>query len=209
MKIKHFVFNPLSTNCYLVYDQQKAWIIDPCFCNEEEFSRLKQFLLSEALSVEKILCTHLHFDHIFGAQMAADAFQCEVYAHIGDSDWMSQMARYAAFFGLTCGPELKKISHLYEGDLLQSESMKARVIEVPGHSKGGLAYYFEEDKLLFAGDSLFAGSIGRTDLDGGSYEQLIESIRCKLLTLPDDCIVYCGHGPSTSIAVEKAENPYL
>ena len=87
--------------------------------------------------------------------------------------------------------------------------MKAQVLEVPGHSQGGLAFYFPEEKVLFAGDSLFAGSIGRTDLEGGDYAQLIESIRSKLLALPDDTIVYCGHGPSTSIGQEKLENPYL
>lgn len=209
MKIKHFVFNPLSTNCYVVYEQGKTWIIDPCFSNEEEFRRLKQFLTSEQLEVEKILCTHLHFDHIFGAQQAAESFQCEVFAHSSDAPWIPQMTRYAAFFGMPCGPEIQHLHPLHEGDRLETENMKAQVLEVPGHSRGGLAYYFPEEKVVFAGDSLFAGSIGRTDLDGGNYEQLISSIRSQLLSLPDETVVYCGHGPSTSIGIEKTENPFL
>lgn len=209
MKIKTFAFNPLSTNCYVVYEHPHAWIIDPTFCNEQEFSSLKQFLLSEDLQVDKILCTHLHFDHIFGAHMAAEAFLCDVFAHAADESWLAQLPAYAAYFGINDVSIPNKMKHLYEGDNLLSGNLQAQVLEVPGHSQGGLAFYFPEEKVLFAGDSLFAGSIGRTDLEGGDYAQLIESIRSKLLALPDDTIVYCGHGPSTSIGQEKLENPYL
>ncbi len=210
MRIKTFTFNPLSTNCYLVYDNGKAWIIDPSFCNEQEFGRLKQFLLTENIQVEKVLCTHLHFDHIFGASLCENAFHCSIHAHKGDEAWLGEVSRYADYFGIeTKGYPIQNIGHLHEDELLTLGNTYAKVLEVPGHSQGGLAFYFPNEKTLFAGDTLFAGSIGRSDLPGGDHAQLIESIRSKLLVLPDDTILYCGHGPSSSIAQEKAENPYL
>lgn len=211
MKIKSFSFNPLSTNCYVVYEGEDAWIIDPSFCSQQEFSRLKQFLLSENLQVSKVLCTHLHFDHIFGAKMAAEHFSCDVYAHINDEAWLAEVSRYANMFGLEAESLAPgEIKHLYQDDtLLLGESTNALVLEVPGHSQGGLAFYFPGENIVFAGDSLFAGSIGRTDLPGGDYSTLIDSIRHRLLCLPDFTTVYCGHGPSTSIAHEKTNNPFL
>lgn len=216
MKIKCFSFNPLATHCYVVYGdnehggQARAWIIDPSFCNEDEVREVKRFLQSEQLQVKKILCTHLHFDHIFGAKMAVETFQCPIYGHKGDEPWLEAYHSYAAWFGVA--PQTIKatdLQHLYQDDTLCDEGLQAKVLEIPGHSQGSLAYYFPEAKAVFSGDALFAGSIGRTDMDGGDYAQLIDSIHRQLLNLPDDCQVYCGHGPATSIGWEKKENPYL
>ena len=211
MKIKRFEFNMLPVNCYLVYDSTKeAAIIDPgCFYAEER-DFLRDYIKSKGLTPKHLLCTHLHLDHVFGCKFIKDTYGLGIEANPADEYWLQQAPQQARTFGLTY-PEIHEPIEkpLFDGDKVTFGDLELEAICVPGHSPGSLAFYSREKKVLFSGDVLFQGSIGRADLQGGNFEELKEAICNRLFTLPDDVTVYPGHGRSTTICSEKRNNPFF
>ena len=212
MKVRTFVCNMLRENCYLVYDEisREAAIIDPGFYWDEEKRKFVKFVEENDLHIKYLLCTHLHFDHIFGSTFIEDAYGVKLSASLEDSAWITNFAQSAARFGIQPNTMPRPVGHpLHDGDALTLGAETLRCIATPGHSAGGMCFYAPDSGVLFAGDTLFQGSIGRTDFADGSYAQLIGSIQKQLLTLPAETVVYPGHGDPTSIEDETKYNPYL
>ena len=212
MKVKTFVCNMLHENCYLVYDEKsrEAAVIDPGFYWDEEKMKFAKFVEESNLHIKHLLCTHLHFDHIFGNMFIEDTYNVRLSASLEDNDWITNFTRSAARFGITVNSTPRPVSTpLHNGDILMLGDMPLKCIATPGHSAGGMCFYAPDNNMLFAGDTLFQGSIGRTDFADGNYAQLIGSIQKQLLTLPPETIVFPGHGDPTSIEDEAKYNPYL
>ena len=212
MKVKTFVCNMLHENCYLVYDEEsrEAAVIDPGFYWNEEKRKFVKFVEENQLQIKDLLCTHLHFDHIFGTAFIEDTFGVKVSASLEDNPWIENFIPSVTRFGIEPNAMPRPIGHpLHDGDILLLGSKPIQCIATPGHSAGGMCFYAHGRDMLFAGDTLFHGSIGRTDFADGSYAQLIHSIRNQLLTLPPETIVFPGHGDLTSIDEESQYNPYL
>ena len=211
MELRQFIFNPVGVNCYLLWDESKeAVLIDAATLFPEEKEELKSFIACAGLQIKHHLNTHLHFDHIFGNPFIEEAFGIKSEANDGDWSWAESISERVARFGLRYNekiPPLGKV--LRDGDTITFGNSTIKAIHVPGHSPGSLAYYIEEENMLFSGDALFRGSIGRTDFPDADYATLAESIRKKLFTLPDDTIVYPGHSESTTIGFEKQYNRYI
>lgn len=216
MKVKQFINNPFQENTYVVWcDQTKeAAVIDCGAMTSVECDKIAQFIASEGLKVNHLLNTHLHLDHCFGNNWACRTFGVKTEASERDAHLFRGIKIQADAFGIpeewfnTEGADYS-VTALHEGDEVKIGNCSLKVIETPGHTPGGISFLNDTDWNVFVGDTLFAGSVGRTDIDGGSHSTLIRSIQQKLLTLPEFTIVYCGHGPSTSIGVEKNENPFL
>lgn len=215
LKVSVFQCNAFQENCYLVWDEasRDAFVIDPGFASEWEWQRVAQQLQSSSLTLRAVLLTHNHADHCLGSAFPARLCQSEVCGSVEDQNHMPSVGAQAFAFGLDVSPQWSPITHdLHEGDSLQLGGSRVEVIDCPGHSHHGLCYYFPADKLLFSGDVLFYGSVGRSDFGpsmGGNGPLLRQSIIDKLLTLPADVIVYPGHGPQTTIGTESTYNPYL
>lgn len=211
MDIQVFTFNPIQENTYLLSDGQgHALVVDPGNSTAGEHRRLQQAIDSSGLQLEGILCTHLHFDHILGIPFLQRQYRCDFHAHRQDESWLHNISGIAAAFGLQVPDmELRLEKTLKDGDHITLGDIDLEVLFTPGHSAGGLCFYAAREQALFCGDTLFAGSIGRTDLPGGDYATLIDSIRDKLLCLPDETVVYPGHGPVSSIGEEKQMNPFI
>lgn len=214
LKVKIFVVNPLQVNSYVVSDERtKETAIIDCGCAEEsEWDNVKRYIAQEGLTVKHLLNTHLHFDHIWGVPLAERDLGLKAEANYADMDLYNNVEdAVARVIGVRIPmPAFPPLgTSLLDGDVIPLGESVLKVITTPGHSQGGICFYSEDDKMLFAGDTLFCGSIGRTDLDGGNHMQLIESITSQLLPLPEDTTVYCGHGPNTTIRNEKMFNPYL
>lgn len=211
MKIKQFQFNDISVNTYVVWDSQtlEAIIIDPgCYYPAEE-QALKQFTEENRLTVKHILNTHLHFDHIFGNNFAEQTFGLEAKAHDADMPWLLQISKRLASFGIRYDKSVNPIKPenvLHEGDVIRFGRHTFQILHIPGHSPGSLVYYCKEENILFCGDVLFKGSLGRYDFADSNGTALVQGIRQKLFTLPDNTVVYSGHGPSTTIGIEKVYN---
>ena len=211
MKIKQFQFNDISVNTYIVWDSQTldAVIIDPgCYYPQEE-QTLKQFVEDNKLNINHILNTHLHFDHIFGNNFAEETFGVAAKAHHADMPWLQQIDRRLASFGIQYNKSVNPIkpeNFLQEGDTVSFGRHTFNILHIPGHSPGSLVYYCKEENILFCGDVLFKGSLGRYDFADSNGTALVQGIRQKLFTLPDNTVVYSGHGPSTTIGIEKVYN---
>ncbi len=209
--IETLVFNPWQENTYILYDETKeAALIDCGVYFENEKKQLLDFVAQKELKLVKQLNTHLHIDHVLGNQLMKDEFNLLTHAHHADEFLLEEVAVYATQLGLGNLPELPKIgTRISDGDLIQFGNSKLKAIHIPGHSPGHLVFYNQAQKFIISGDVLFRESIGRTDLPGGNYEQLIKGIQEKIMSLDDDVKVYPGHGPSTSIAHERSNNPFL
>ena len=205
MIIKNIVVGPLEVNCYILgcEDTKEAAIIDPGDNADEIISNIEK----EGLKPKFIINTHAHFDHIGGVKSIQDHFKIDFCLHKEDSFLVENASEQATAFGLK--PIAKPVvnKNVTNGEKVNLGNKSITVIHTPGHSPGGVCYY--SDNNVFVGDTLFAGSIGRTDLPGGSYDTLINSIKENLFPLGDSTIVYPGHGPSTTIGNEKEHNPFL
>ena len=205
MIIKNIVVGPLEVNCYILgcEDTKEAAIIDPGDNADEIISNIEK----EGLNPKFIINTHAHFDHIGGVKVIQDHFKIDFILHEGDLFLVENASEQATAFGLK--PISKPVvnKNATNGEKVNLGNKSITVIHTPGHSPGGVCYY--SDNNVFVGDTLFAGSIGRTDLPGGSYDTLINSIKENLFPLGDSTIVYPGHGPSTTIGNEKEHNPFL
>jgi glyoxylase-like metal-dependent hydrolase (beta-lactamase superfamily II) len=209
--IKTFQFNMLPVNAYVVWDESKeAVVIDAgCFYPSEK-AALKEYIDRNKLTIKHLICTHLHFDHVFGNPFMKETFGVLAEAHEADLPWLEQITERVKQFGIMdCEAPVPLKGYLHEGDTVSFGSHTLQIFHIPGHSQGSLVFYCPEENALFTGDVLFQRSIGRTDLDGGTEEQLIEGIQQKLLPLPDATVVYPGHGPTTTIGDERRYNVYL
>ncbi len=210
MQIKKFTFNPVQENTLVVYDETGECIIVDAGCfTARECSELDQFISSNQLKPVRLINTHCHFDHIMGVTHCRSRYHLQFEIHSEETALVEQAAEYGDLFGIPMEPVETPDAFFKEGDLISFGNSYLQVIEVPGHSPCGVVFYNPDQKILIAGDVLFYGSIGRTDLAGGSYDRLIGNIKNKLLVLPDETVVYCGHGPETTIDFEKKNNPFL
>ncbi|HAC72276.1 MAG: MBL fold metallo-hydrolase [Petrimonas sp.] len=212
MKIKTFEFNPLGVNTYVLYDRTGECIVVDASCFfPDENKLLLNFILDNNLVVKHLVNTHLHFDHIFGVNFLASQFGLKLLVHRDDIVLLENLSQQLQLFGFNTNvdyrPEIG--GFLAENDVVSFGEQQLKVLHVPGHSPGSIVFYNEKEKLALVGDVLFNGSIGRTDLLEGSFEQLTEGIRTKLFTFPDDTEVYPGHGPKTTIGQERRYNPFV
>lgn len=211
MEIKVFKVNPIQVNCYLVWDStREAVLIDCGALYAHERDEIKTFIAHYSLTLKHYLCTHLHFDHIFGNAYVEETFGIKAEACDADWQWAETIAERVAHFGLRYEETIPALGRiLNDGDEVKFGNQTIKVISVPGHSPGSLVYHIPDQKVLFSGDALFCGSIGRTDFPDSNHALLINSIREKLLTLPDDTKVYPGHDRATTIENEKKYNIFL
>lgn len=205
-------FNPLGTNCILFWadGSSSCTVVDPGMSSDDGERQLLEFFDDHQLVPEAILLTHGHFDHVWGVERLLSHFSLPVYMHPADRGLLSIGS--SIFKGMQ---SIKAFEHhfptvdLEDGQVLQLSGASWKVLHTPGHSPGAVCYWSEENSLLLSGDTLFAGSIGRTDINGGDYDMLMNSIRTQLLDLPGDTDVIPGHGQPTSIAQEGMHNPFL
>jgi glyoxylase-like metal-dependent hydrolase (beta-lactamase superfamily II) len=210
LQIKHFEFNPFQENTYVLYDDEtrSCIIIDPGCSNKQEEDQLKTFIADNHLSVNHLINTHCHIDHVLGNAFVKRTFGVKLFIHKIEGPILRAVKTYAPNYGFFAYQEAEPDAFITENDVLQVGNETLKILFVPGHSPGHLAFYHKPSKSLIGGDVLFYGSIGRTDLPGGDYDTLINSIRQKIFTLPDEVTVYCGHGPETQIGYEKRTNPF-
>jgi glyoxylase-like metal-dependent hydrolase (beta-lactamase superfamily II) len=211
MNIKSFTFNPFQENTYVVYDESKECIIiDPGCYNAQEQEELKRFINEKELTPVKLINTHCHIDHILGNQFVAEKWNLDLYMHKLDIPLLDNAGEIGKMYGFEEYKGSPYPKHfLDEKDTLTFGKSKFNILFTPGHAPGHICLYNKENDLLVAGDVIFQGSIGRTDLPGGNHETLINSIITKLFPLPNSTQIFCGHGPSTNLGYEKEHNPFL
>lgn len=210
LHIKSFTFNPFQENTYLAYDDQgTAALIDPGCHNASERRELEEFVVSNGLKVHHLLNTHCHIDHVLGNAWAKKRFGIPLWVHPQEIPVLKSVEVYAPNYGFQ-GYEPAEPDHsLEEGQEFKIGTESLKVIFVPGHSPGHVVFYHEASGQCIAGDTLFRGSIGRTDLPGGDSDLLFEKIKSQPFTLPANTVIYPGHGPETKIGFEKVYNPFV
>ena len=213
MKIKRFIFNPFGESTYLVWDETTgdAAVVDPGMASTSEQRVFDNFVADNNLKVKQIINTHLHLDHCWGNNYVVDRYGVRTAAHVADDFLGDRAAEQARMFGIG-GGDFQPVHidvPLSDGDIVKIGTGELKVLHVPGHSPGSIALYDAAGGWVIVGDALFRGAVGRTDLPGGDFATLADSIRSKLYTLPGDTIVYPGHEETTTIAREKASNPYV
>ena len=210
MRIQKFTFNPVGENTYVLYDETgECVIIDPGMYDGEEQNIFVKFIRDANLKPVLLLNTHCHYDHVFGNKFVYDNWGLKPQFHRGELFVLQAIPGYVPQMGLKYELSPEPEIFLSETGTVNFGNSILELIFAPGHSPAHLCFYSREDNFLIGGDVLFYSSIGRTDLPGGSHEQLIASIKNKLFILPDDCAVHPGHGPSTTIGFEKIHNPFL
>jgi glyoxylase-like metal-dependent hydrolase (beta-lactamase superfamily II) len=209
LQVETFTFNAFSENTYVVYDDtRECVVIDPgCFSREEQ-REISEFIESESLSVKYLLNTHCHVDHVLGNYYIKDKYKVPLIIHKKDEPVLKSVKVYAPLYGFEGYTEAEADRFIDEGDILKFGNTTFKILFLPGHAPGHVGFYNEEAKIILSGDVLFESSIGRTDLPGGNFETLIQSIQQKLFLLPDEVIVYPGHGMPTTIGKEKVSNPF-
>lgn len=210
LTIRTFTFNPYQENTYVLYNEQgKAIIIDPGMYGEKEQTEFLTFVDQHNLSPQSLLNTHCHIDHVLGNYFIHERFGLLPKFHEGELSILVAVQNYAPQMGFRYDISPIGEAFLNDGDIIRLDNDELEVILAPGHSPAHICFYSAAQKFLIGGDVLFRNSIGRTDLPGGNHQQLLDSIKQRLYTLPDDTIVYPGHGPSTTIGFEKNSNPFI
>lgn len=210
MEIKKFTFNPYQENTYVLYDESGACvIIDPGMYTGAEQNELVAFIKANNLKPERLLNTHCHIDHVLGNKFVFDNWGLKPEFNKGELYILQAVAGYAPQMGMQYELSPEPEHFLPETGTIEFGNSNLKLIFAPGHSPAHLCFYAEKENFLIGGDVLFYRSIGRTDLPGGNHQQLIDSIKNNVFLLPDDCEVFPGHGPSTTIAFEKMNNPFL
>lgn len=207
MIIKKLEVGAIGANCYIVGSEQakEGIIIDP----GDEAERILEEVKKAGLKITLIVATHGHFDHIIALKQVKDALKCDFAMHEGDAKGMDRIpGEILAMFGMTHFTAPKPERLLKDGDPINFGDIRIKVLHTPGHSLGGICL-LANDKVIFSGDTLFNCGIGRTDLPGGDYEELMTSIKKKLMSLPDSTEVFPGHGPETTIGEERRHNPFF
>ncbi len=210
MKVTCITFNQFQENTYILHDDtNECVVIDPGCYEKYEREQLKKYIQDNNLKVVRLLNTHCHIDHVLGNKFVANTYNVDLEIHPDDEQTLRSVPVYAPAYGFPMYEEQLPAKYLKEGDTVKFGNTELEVIFTPGHAPGHVVFYNRSEKILIGGDVLFNESIGRTDLPGGDFNTLIQSIKTKLFTLPDDVTVYCGHGPETSIGHEKKYNPFL
>ncbi|MYF64338.1 MAG: MBL fold metallo-hydrolase [Rhodothermaceae bacterium] len=207
--VKPFTFSDFATNCYVCHSDGEAVIVDASCSTEEETSEIVDYINSNNLSVRHLLLTHAHIDHILGCNTLAKQFGLSWQAHRDTSIWLTGAPAQALLYGIRMIQPPKVNNWLDEGDIVQFGTARWNVLHTPGHAPGSICFVDEANDFVIVGDVLFNQSVGRTDLPGGNMGTLMESIFQKLFMLPDNTLVYSGHGPPTTIGAERRHNPFL
>ena len=213
LNIKTFQVNPLQENCHVVSDETNTCIIIDCGAfYESERQAITAYISNKNLTPVHLLCTHGHFDHNFGNDTIFEAYGLQPEIHAEDASLIKDIAMQCNMMGM--GVDYNRttppVGHLLEdNELITFGNHTLKVIHTPGHSKGGVIFYCKEEKILFSGDTLFRMSVGRTDLPGGSWNELLNSLEERISILPKDTVVYPGHGPKTTLIEEFNMNPYF
>jgi glyoxylase-like metal-dependent hydrolase (beta-lactamase superfamily II) len=210
MKIFRLVFSPIEVNTYILEDESNDCAIIDCGCyDNSESDKLVRFIESRKLNPVLLLNTHCHLDHVFGNRFLLDKYNLKTLSCREDESNRIRAVQHAALFGLSMGEPPEPGGFITDGQVIKFGTNELIALHVPGHSAGSMAFYSEKNGCVFTGDALFAGSIGRTDLEGGNYDTLINSITSKLFVLPSSTVVYPGHGSQTTIEKEKMTNPFF
>jgi glyoxylase-like metal-dependent hydrolase (beta-lactamase superfamily II) len=210
MEVFKLVFSPIEVNTYVIADETKDCAIIDCGCyDRSEFDELVRFIEERGLNPVLLLNTHCHLDHVFGNRFVLEKYNLRPMASREDEKNRRKAVQHAALFGLSMKEPPEPLVFIDDLQLISFGTTELVALHVPGHSAGSMAFYCEKDGCVFTGDALFAGSIGRTDLEGGNHDILINSILCRLFVLPMSTIVYPGHGGSTTIERERMTNPHF
>lgn len=210
MTVSGFTFNAFSENTYLLHDATgECIVIDPGCYERAEQEALRSFIAQQGLRVVLLLNTHCHIDHVFGNQFVLDTYQVPFLIHEADLATLRSVPAYAPSYGFAHYNPAEPTGFLQAGEPVRFGTTELDVRFAPGHAPGHVVFYHAPTSTVIGGDVLFQGSIGRTDLPGGDYATLISSIKSQLLTLPDDTVVYPGHGPATTVGQERRTNPFL
>jgi hydroxyacylglutathione hydrolase len=198
---------PLQCNCSIIGDEttREAMVIDP----GDDIDDILALLRKHNLQVKQIVITHAHIDHVGGAQKLRAATGAPIVLNQNDYDLLKMLDMQAAWVGMSSPGKVEVDHSVSDAETLQTGSLRANVLHTPGHTEGSICLYFPTEQKLIAGDTLFAGSIGRTDLPGGSFQKIINSLHERVLALPDETVVVPGHGPLTTIGNERETNPFL
>ena len=210
LQVKSFVFSPIQENTYVVFNEfNQCIVIDPGCYFDGEKETLKNFIQQKSLTPLMLLNTHCHLDHVFGNKFVAENYQLTLQLHQKEKLVLSYAPTAGLMYNMPFDNYAGEFIELKEGDKILLGEDELEIVETPGHSPGGICFYCSKQGFLIGGDVLFKGSIGRTDLPMGDYETLIKSIKQKLFLLPDNVIVYSGHGEETTIGKEKIFNPFV
>ena len=211
MKIESFTFNPFQENTYIIYDENKeCLIIDPGCYTKDEKEMLKDFILTKGLKPVKLINTHCHIDHILGNRFCHEQWGVQLHMHEADLPILENSKQISKMYGFEdyeYSPFPKYF--LNQEDIITFGESSFNILFTPGHSPGHICLYNKKNNIIISGDLIFKESIGRTDLPGGDYNTLINSINTQILPLPDETRIYCGHGPYTNLGFEKKHNPFL
>jgi len=207
MILKGLVVGPIGANCFIIGDGESkdGAIIDP----GGDAERILQVAKETGLAIRLIIATHGHFDHTAAVKQLKEELDADFLLHRGDLLFVQRSKKSAQKWGIVIDQVPDPDGYIEHGDVLKLGALELRIIHTPGHSPGGISIYIETENILFSGDTLFNGSVGRTDFDGGSMEVLVRSIKEKLFTLPDSTVVYTGHGMQTTIEYEKMHNFFV
>jgi len=210
MNIKSFVFNPFYENTYVISSKEgNSLIVDPGCYEDFERKELMDYIEMEGLKVQAILNTHCHIDHVLGNDFLKDKYSVQLKIPKNETEIYNAIPVMAPQWGITRYHQAEVDEFLEDSGVIQLDDITLELLEVPGHSPGHLMFYHRESRVLIGGDVLFRESIGRTDLPGGDHHTLLSNIQEKVYTLPEDVIVYPGHGPTTTIGHEKRNNPFV
>lgn len=207
MILEMLTVGPFQENCYIVGDETtgEGALVDP----GDEAARIAIAVEQTNLEITQILITHAHIDHVGAVAALVEEYACPVLMHSEAEPMLKQLPTQAMMMGLRFGKVPNVDRHIEEEEVIKVGGLELQSLYTPGHAPGHLAFYIEGEGVVLSGDALFAGSVGRVDLPGGSMEVLMKSIEERLLTLPDETKVYSGHGPQTTIGNEKSYNPFL
>ena len=207
MILESLTVGPFQENCYIVGDEGSGTgaLVDP----GDEAARIALTVEETGLEIGSIIVTHAHIDHVGAVAPLVDEYACPVLMHAEAEAMLAGIPTQAMMMGVRFGKVPAVDRRIEDEEVLEVGALRLRSFYTPGHAPGHLAFYVEHEGVVLSGDALFAGSVGRVDLPGGSMEVLMRSIEERLLTLPDDTVVYPGHGPATTIAEERAHNPFL
>lgn len=207
--LKLFTFNPFQENTYVLYRNNKAWIIDPGCSNGNERKMVESFIKKENLTPQYILNTHCHIDHVLGNKWAKDFYDIPLLIPQGEKPVLDSLPQVAKMYGVPADTSPDPDQYIKDNEILFLDDQAWTLIAAPGHSPDSICFYSKDEKMIIAGDVLFYESIGRTDLPGGNHQLLLQNIRNRLFVLPPDTTVYPGHGPHTTIGHEIVHNPFL